>query len=611
MKTVQGLIRVLVTAGVLVATASVISASDWKGQLSQPVHSKIRFRMFQVPMPDGVKLSVAVWRPDEDDAKFPVVLAATPYNKLAERHVTDAQFFAQRGYAYVSYDLRGRYDSEGTSYLYGVKDGEDLDAIQTWLAGQPWSTGRIGMYGGSYLGFVQWEGALHQNPHLAALIPEVSPDDHYDNVFPSGAFQLSNSLDFLWFCCGSRTNVPIEVMDWDDWYLHLPLKDMANYAGIQNTTLWNDLISHPNRDSYWPGVGERIAPGVNGPGRYIDILVPTLNISGWYDQVSQATINNYIGMVKYGPRQLRSAQRLMMGPWVHGKLFQTVQGDITFPAQAAPNGLEFRLRWFDRWLKDVHNGVDSEPPVEIYIMGADQWRSECEWPLTRTQYTAYYLHSGGQANSILGDGSLDTTAPGPESHDSFAYDPAHPVPTLGGNVAMHPPRVGPFDQSAIELRSDVLVYSTPPLTRDLEVTGPIVVRLFASTNRTDTDFTGKLVDVSPSGYAKILLEGIIRGRYNKTFRQQNLLTPNEIYEFYIDLWSTSNLFKAGHRIRLEISSSNFPKYDRNPNTGNSFGTDTAMMSANQTIFHDVNHPSRVVLPVIPAGSRPCSAGLKD
>jgi hypothetical protein len=203
------------------------------------------------------------------------------------------------------------------------------------------------------------------------------------------------------------------------------------------------------------------------------------------------------------------------------------------------------------------------------------------------------------------------TTPGAEPHDSFAYDPAHPVPTLGGNVAMHPPRVGPFDQSAIELRSDVLVYSTPPLTRDLEVTGPIVVRLFASTNRTDTDFTGKLVDVSPSGYAKILLEGIIRGRYNKTFRQQNLLIPNEVYEFYIDLWSTSNLFKAGHRIRLEISSSNFPKYDRNPNTGDSFGTDTAMMPANQTIFHDANHPSHVVLPVIPAGSRPCGAGLKD
>jgi len=585
-------------------------AADWRDGLSKPSYPNILFRMVQIPMPDGVKLSAAIWRPEVEGERFPVVLAATPYNKLRERHIEDAQFFAQRGYVYISYDLRGRYDSEGSAYLYGPKDGEDLSVVQSWIGAQPWSSGKIGMYGGSYLGFIQWEGALHHNPNLTALIPEVSPDDHYDNVFPSGAFQLSNSLDFLWFCCGGRTNVPIEVMDWPRWYRHLPIKDLADFAGIQNTRLWNDLVTHPQRDSYWPGVGERIAPGKNGPGKYSQVQVPTFNISGWYDQVSQATINNYVGMATYGPESLRSRHKLMMGPWVHGRLFQAAQGDLTFPAQAAPNGLEWRLRWFDRWLKGVDNGFDKEPPIDIYVMGADRWRSECEWPLKRTRYTDYYLSSGGRANSLLGDGSLTRSPRDHEPNDAFAYDPKNPVPTLGGNVAMHPPRVGPYDQTSIELRSDVLVYSTPPLDSDIEVTGPIILKLFAATDRTDTDFTGKLIDVDPSGYAKILLEGVIRGRYNKSFREQTLLKPNEINEFYVDLWSTSNVFMKGHRIRIEVSSSNFPKYDANPNTGHAFGVDSEGLIAHQKIFHDRKHPSRVILPVIPAGSAACEAAPK-
>jgi hypothetical protein len=282
---------------------------------------------------------------------------------------------------------------------------------------------------------------------------------------------------------------------------------------------------------------------------------------------------------------------------------------LTFPAQAAPNGLQWRLRWFDRWLKGLNNGFDREPPVYIYVMGADEWRSECEWPLKRTQYTNLYLVSQGHANSLLGDGSLSTNAPGAEPHDSFSYDPGNPVPTLGGNVAMHPPRVGPYDQTSIELRSDVLVYSTPRLEEDVEVTGPIVLKLFAATDRRDTDFTGKLVDVDPAGYAKILVEGIIRGRYNKTFQRQNMLTPGAVTEFYVDLWSTSNLFKRGHRIRLEVSSSNFPKYDRNPNTGHAFGVDADVVLAKQTVFHDRLRRSHLVLPVIPAGTQPC-AGMR-
>jgi hypothetical protein len=365
----------------------------------------------------------------------------------------------------------------------------------------------IGMYGGSYLGFIQWEGALYSNPHLAALIPEVSPDDHYDNIYPSGAFQLSNSLDLLWFCCGGRTDEPASVMDWPTRYEHLPIKEDAAWVGLPNVGLWHHLLSHPDRDQYWAGVGERIAPGENGPGHYDHTHVPTLSISGWYGQVSQATMNNYSGVVHHGPSGLRGSHKLIMGPWTHARLSQAVEGDFTFPNQAAPNGNALRLSWFDYWLKGRDGAFLKDRPVSIYTMGRDTWRFECEWPLRRTQYTKYYLHSDGTANSLLGGGTLSRVAPSGEGYDRFTYDPARPVPTLGGNVAMHPARAGPYDQTAIELSSDILVFTTEPLTEDLEVTGPVTLHHFASTDRTDTDFTGKLVDVHPDGYAQILLVG--------------------------------------------------------------------------------------------------------
>ncbi|HXN21698.1 MAG TPA: CocE/NonD family hydrolase [Candidatus Dormibacteraeota bacterium] len=583
--------------------------NDWQDKLSKPTYPNTRFQFFEVPMPDGVKLAVAVWRPYVEGKKFPVILIATPYNKLSEVNMQDAVYFVPRGYVYVAYDLRGRYDSEGYAYLYGPQDGKDLNVMQSWVAHQPWSDGKIGMYQGSYLGFIQWEGALQQNPNLTALIPETSPDDHYDNVYPSGAFQLSNSFGFLWSCCGGRTNEPGGVMDWAKWYEQLPIKDDAKWAGIINTKVWDDLVAHTNSDSYYHtfvrSPGERIAPGKNGPGKYGDVKVPTFNLSGWYDQVSQATINNFVGMVTYGPADLRKYHKLMMGPWTHGGKFKAQQGQVTFPNQAALNGSEWRLRWFDHWLKGMDNGFESQPPVTIYVMGADLWRNECEWPLKRTQDTKYYLHSGGRANSLLGDGTLDTTPPAPEPNDHFIYNPAKPVPTLGGNVAMQPSRVGPYDQTTLELRSDVLVFTTPPLKEDVEITGPIILHLFASTDRTDTDFTGKLVDVYPDGNAQILLEGVIRGRHWKSFQSEDLLTPGKIYDFYVDLWSTSNVFQKGHRIRIDVSSSNFPKYDRNPNTGHKFGEDAELLVAHQTIYHDAAHPSHVVLPIIPAGSKPC------
>ncbi len=592
------LLPVLALSTTLMGAATTPS---WEGKLAQPLyHGKVRFGVEDIRARDGVILRALIYRPDVA-GKFPVFLINTPYDKMGPNYLQWALYFAERGYAAVVADVRGRYDSEGENYLYGPHDGPDLYDIQSWAAKQPWSTGKIGTTGGSYLGFVQLEAAMEGNPNYTCMVPMVSPDDHYDNVYPSGAFQLSNSVNLAWIL-GKRTNQnPDAVLDWNKVYRHLPLKDLDVKAMGLRAEFWSDWVAHPMRDDYWPGPGHRIAPGKNGSGKYAKIKVPSYHISGWYDQVSQATINNYIGVMKYGPQELRGKHKLMMGPWTHGISFaiSRKQGDLEFPVQAAPEMKQLVQRWMDHWLKGVDNGILEEPPVAIYVMGADQWRLEKEWPLARTAYTKYYLHSQGKANSISGDGSLSTSMPGQEPVDTFVYNPESPVPTLGGNVSMKPASSGPYDQRSIERRDDVLVYTTPPLESDVEVTGPVHVYLHASTDVTDTDFTGKLVDVWPNGYAEILLEGVIRARFRESFSQPRLLTPGKIERFLVDLWSTSNLFRAGHRIRVEISSSNFPKYDRNPNTGHAFGADAELKIAHQRIYHDADHPSHILLPIIP------------
>jgi putative CocE/NonD family hydrolase len=562
--------------------------------------------MYSVKMPDGVLLSAAVWRPDVEGERFPVIMLSTPYNKIGERSVEQGEYFAHRGYAYVAYDKRGRYDSEGLANRYGPDDGADLSAMQTWAGTQPWSTGKVATLGGSASGMVQWLAALHRNPHLAAIMPEVAPDDHHYNSFPGGAYQLSTNIAALVGSSGMRTNTPPGSIDFEKWYRYLPLKDSPDFVGIKNDHIWRWEVANPYLNDKWPQIGQQLGPGRAGPGKYEHIKVPSFNLTGWYDQTSLAVISSFVSMVKFGPPDLRKTHKLFVGPWTHSALFSVRQGQLTLPNQAAPNGLEWRLRWFDQWLKGIDTGLNDEPPIYLYVMGADVWRNECEWPLQRTQYVDYYLHSTRGANTRLGDGILTTTPPKNEDPDRFVYDPSDPVPTLGGNVSMRPPAVGPYDQRAIQLRNDVLVYTTPPLEEDIEVTGPVVLKLFASTDGRDTDFTGKLIDVHPDGYAQILLEGVIRGRYWKGFTEENLLTPNQSYEFYIDLWSTSNTFRKGHRIQVEVSSSNFPKYDRNPNTGHKFGEDAQLRVAQQTVYHDETRPSRLILPVIPLGSKPCS-----
>jgi uncharacterized protein len=313
-------------------------------------------------------------------------------------------------------------------------------------------------------------------------------------------------------------------------------------------------------------------------------------------------VENFVGMrQKGGSEAARKGQRLVIGPWIHLPWERKV-GEVDFGPEAANPIDQLQLRWFDHWLKGADNGVDREPPVRVFVMGANKWREAADWPIPGTRFTTYYLRSRGAANTRFGNGSLSPEPPaGDEAPDRYRYDPANPVPSRGGHscCTSDVAPVGPFDQAEVEERADVLVYSTPPLERPVEVTGPITVTLHAATSAPDTDFTAKLVDVHPDGRAINLNNGIVRARFRDSLEQADGITPGQIYEYTIRVWPTSNLFKAGHRIRLEISSSNFPHYDRNPNTGHEFGQDAAMLVADQVVHHDQERPSRVVLPIIP------------
>ena len=582
---------------------------SWVDKLSQPQY-EIKFEFdVKVPMGDGVKLSANIWRP-KAEGKFPVIFMYNPYDNTSRSMIEKAQYFVPRGYVFAAIDVRGRYDSEGASYLYwdpdwrnGKFDGQDVYDCHTWLGEQPWSTGKIGMTGGSYLGFVQWMGAPLANPYLTTLIPYVSPDDHYDNVFPNGALQLSNSLNLLAILgnltANNNNDLRSYFWDWDKLYRHLPIRTMDEAMFGQTDILWQDLVDHPDNDHYWRfSVGDRPRAGEMSAGKYPQVKVPTLNITGWYDQVSQATINNYLGMVRYGPEELRDQHHLLVGPWRHGVGPREV-GDLDYGPEADVDFLPIELRWYDYWLKGIDNGMMDEPPVDIFVMGENRWRSEQEWTLSRAQETKYYFHSSGRANTRFGDGSLNTTPPADEPTDSFVYDPEDPVPTYGGNVSMYPSTGGPRDQRAIQRRDDVLVYTGETLEKDTEVTGRILTKVYAASSAADTDFTAKLVDVHPNGYAQLLAEGIIRARYRNSFKKQELLTPEEVYEYTVDLWSVSHVFQKGHKIQVEISSSNFPKYDRNPNTGHKYGEDAELQKASQEMYHNSQYPSHIIFPVVP------------
>jgi putative CocE/NonD family hydrolase len=536
----------------------------------------------RIAMRDGVHLAANIFRPSQP-GRIPAILMRTPYNK-GDDITSHYQAFVDQGYAIVVQDVRGRYESDGL-FQPLTQEPRDGDDTLNWIARQPWSDGKIGMMGGSYLGIVQWKVAILNNPHLKAIFPVVSGYDDYRDRFYSngGAMKLGNRL--LWMSGNVRAR-DFQPPEFIQFVRAWPLRQADRVATGLTCDWYQKSLDHPGYDSFWQSISTR--------AQIQRVRVPVFSVGGWYDNFVESDLEAYAAL-----RRSSGLHRILIGPWPHNMSMKFRGVDFGRESTVALRGLQ--LQWFDQWLKSKDTPLLSRPPVRIFVMGANRWREEREWPLPRTRWTPVYLDSKGRANSLNGDGGLVWKAPRRKFRDGFVYDPVNPVPTLGGAVCCNPKVFawGPMDQRPVERRSDVLVYTSPPLHRDLEVTGPVRVVLYASTSARDTDFTAKLVDVFPNGEARNLTDGILRLRYRQSLEKPEIANPAEIYKITIDAGPTSNVFLKGHRIRLEISSSNFPRFDRNPNTGRPIADETEMRNASQTVYHDRLHLSQVVLPVVP------------
>ena len=561
----------------------------------------------QVTMRDGVKLATDVYRP-AGTSILPVILMRLPYNKeipLLLFLSGDILRIAQAGFAVVVQDCRGTFKSEGEfdPYFQEAEDGADAIA---WAAKQKWSDGNVGMMGASYYGATQWLAACENPSALKAIAPFITTDQYYDMwTYQGGAFQLGFMLQWSTATFGigevSRrlqrgeangeqfSEAVASADKVSDRYWHLPIADQPHLTDL--TPYYSEWVAHPDYDDYWRQSAPR--------ERYDSINVPALNFGGWYDLFLGGTLANYRNLKN------RLEQRLIVGPWSHG-YNGAVYPDRDFGMHASDNGADVtseQIRWFNRWLKK--EDTKPEPKVKLFIMGPDVWREESDWPLPDTTWQKFYLHSNGDA--AANTGKLDLNPPAKESADVFRYDPADPAPTVGGASFLPGlfigANAGPRDQRIVESREDVLCYSTASLESDTEVTGPVRLILYVRSSALDTDFTGKLVDVYPDGRAIILTDGILRARYRDSFSSPQLLTPGRVYQLEIDLVATANVFASGHRIRLEISSSNFPRFDRNTNSGGIIAHEAEddFIIATNEILHDNEHPSHLVLPVIERG----------
>jgi len=548
-----------------------------------PVFARERQATVWVPMRDGVRLSTHVFRPAGVARQLPVLLIRTPYGK-GNRLLPGYRVFIENGYAVVVQDVRGRYASEGV-FRPLTQEENDGDDTLTWIARRPWSNGRVGMLGGSYVGIVQWKAALSRNPALKAIFPVVSGYDEYLDRFYSrgGALKLGHRL--LWIAENLRSPA-IPRVDFRQIVSHLPVRTSDRFTAGRRVDFWQEAVSHPSYDDFWRARSTR--------ARLDNVQVPVFSVTGWYDNFAQSDLEAFTELSRRSP-----AHRIVVGPWGHSMSIP-FPGISYGPHSYAPVR-QYQLEWFNQWVKSPAHGSETlHPPVRIFVMGANIWRDELEWPLRRTRYTPFYLTSRSGAATLTGDGSLTSTA-GRADRDEFTYDPRNPVPTRGGAVCCNPKIFpwGPMDQRDVESRPDVLVYTTPPLKEDLEVTGVVRTILFVSTNVPDTDFTAKLVDVFPNGHARNLTDGILRLRYRNSLERPELAKPGEVYRITIDTGVTSNVFLAGHRLRLEVSSSNFPRFDRNPNSGALIADETELRPARQTVYHGRQYPSHVLLPVIP------------
>lgn len=586
-----------------------------------------------VSMRDGVRLATDIYRPAlsgrSDKGPFPVILERTPYDKSTPRAVAQAKYYARRGYVCVSQDVRGRYKSEGEWYAFAREAPDGYDTVE-WLAGQPWSDGCIGTKGGSYAGSDQAALATLNPPHLETMVIAVGASNYFHS-----SMRQNGALEQRFHVYAYRMAVTSKEAEADP-ILKAALKKafeqdihqiVNQFPMKEGTTILSrlpsyerwaiDIMTHGDYDHYWKQRGYAIS-------EYYDehADVPTLYLGGWYDSYARNTCESYVALRK----SKSSKQVLMMGPWTHGQYEVTFAGDVDFGMESTIDENDMRLAWFDHYLKGMDTEVVDWAPVRIFIMGtgggeADvegrvarggYWREDSAWPLPRTQFTPYHLH-----------GDLTLSSDEADGHDypasRFTFDPRNPVPTIGGGISAADTvmRAGAFDQRGrpdfvgctdtlpLNYRRDVLSFQTPLLEKDLEVTGPIEMHLWASSSAPDTDFTAKLVDVFPDsadyceGLAINITDSIIRARYRDGYDTPHLMEPGKPYEFVFQLYPTSSVFRKGHRIRLDISSSNWPRFDVNPNTGGPLGRDQSYLIATQTIYHSVDHPSSIVLPIQP------------
>jgi len=562
-------------------------------------------RGHKVKMRDGVQISVDLYRPIVS-LTAPVILVQTPYNNNTIGWITRAEWFAKRGYAVAISDCRGRYDSEGEWDPFNPKHKTDGYDLVEYLGKQPWTTGKVEMIGPSYSGWTQWWTAIEAPSSLKAFVPEVAPPDQFFNAPYQQGVLTGWAMDWAAMMSG-RVNQMVGEGAYGGFtktrapdFMKLPYAQLNARRGSLDAP-WFDTWIRKNlaTDDYWRGISYQTKEA------YSRVTAPSLAVTGWFDANYPGSPMNYVGMKKHGPTPEARRPALVIGPWQHAFNRGTKLGETDFGKQSMIDWDGFACRWFDHFLKGIDNGVEKDAPVHLFVMGANRWRAEQDWPLPQTKWVKYYLHSGGKASSLEGDGTLSTILPADEKPDQFTYDPEKPTrsPFTGGHL-----EDGPADTRKAAAGDEVLVYTTPPLEEEVEVVGPIEAKLFAATSAKDTDWMMRLIDVRPDGYSALLCDGVIRARNRDpenagAFNPEKLssIEPDENYEYTIKFWrGTGNLFQKGHRIRIEISSSYFPYYLRNLNTGaDNIGLETKSVVAKQIVRHDKGRPSHVVLPVIP------------
>lgn len=604
-------------------------AATSQPQKSQdPKHEVHLKKSVMVPMRDGIRLSTDLYFPKSEALNLPVILIRTPYNKNEfrdQKQSPQAYRFAAEGFVVAVQDCRGKFESEGIYSPPAGQEAEDgYDAVG-WLSEQPWSNGKIGTFGCSYPAEVQAAQAPLRHPNLICMIPQCGPmigaangRYRYWSGFKGGVLDLAASISW-YFRAASKysfkpppglsddevlrirhffdpgpTNFPdvdFEKLNW-----HLPIVDIMKEAGSPPND-WEKLITTDFSDPWWHDV----MGYYDGTEK---INVPALHMSCWYDPSVDETIYEFNYFREHSKSETSANnQFVIISPTTHCGFERAAEHTMVGERDVGDARLDYwniYIKWFEYWLKGVDNGITDMPKVRYYTMGRNVWRSADVWPIPGTVYTKYYFHGDGHANSRNGDGWLSTEEPVDETPDTFIYDPGNPVPSVGGQRGTsYGTPAGAIDQAPVEIRNDVLVYTTPKLENDIEVTGPISVTLYVSSSAKDTDFTAKLVDVYPDGTAYNIQQGILRARYREGFTKKIWMEKGGVYMLRIDLDATSNSFKSGHRIRVQVSSSDFPLFERNLNTGGNNYDETKWLVAENTIHHSHEYASHIVLPVIP------------